>query len=186
MDGLKVNGAGTGYFEYEVKVPEGMDISQFSKATFKAELSSKPLNGKDRDGDAQVSSDYMRGKGLHDPGKNPNSYPMTDEYMNPSKVEISVNGTVVGEVDLPDDPADHRGILSWMSQSKDKDHRVLSEAGTYGYLIELPIEKATIQQAAANGKLVIRLDVKESLPGGLAIYGKDFGRYPLDPTIVLE
>jgi len=24
------------------------------------------------------------------------------------------------------------------------------------------------------------------LPGGLAIYGKRFGRYPLDPTILFE
>jgi hypothetical protein len=32
--------------------------------------------------------------------------------------------------------------------------------------------------------VVIRLEVDESLPGGLAIYGAHFGRYPLDPTVV--
>jgi hypothetical protein len=26
--------------------------------------------------------------------------------------------------------------------------------------------------------------VSEALPGGLAIYGRDFGRYPLDPTVL--
>jgi hypothetical protein len=26
--------------------------------------------------------------------------------------------------------------------------------------------------------------VDEALPGGLAIYGRRFGRYPLDPTLV--
>jgi hypothetical protein len=31
---------------------------------------------------------------------------------------------------------------------------------------------------------VIRLQVDQALPGGLAIYGKRFGRYPLDPTLV--
>ncbi len=183
LDGLKVNGAGVGYFEYDVPIPEGMDISQFSKATFKAELSSKPLNGKVKEEALETNSDYMRGMGLHDPGRNPNSYPMTDEYPNPSKVIVSVNGTNIGEADLPDDPADHRGILSWHSQLRDKK---LREAGTFGYLIELPIDKAVIQQAIADGKLIIRLQVDESLPGGLAIYGKDFGRYPLDPTIVFE
>jgi predicted transcriptional regulator len=28
--------------------------------------------------------------------------------------------------------------------------------------------------------------VDESLPGGLAIYGERFGRYPVDPTLVFE
>ncbi len=120
LDGLKVNGAGAGYFEYEVPVPEGMDLSQFSKGTFIAELSSKPLNGKDKEVQEQADSDYMRGKGLHDPGLNPNSYPMTDDYLNPSKVVVSVNGTQIGEAALPDDPADHRGILSWHAQLRDK------------------------------------------------------------------
>jgi predicted transcriptional regulator len=32
----------------------------------------------------------------------------------------------------------------------------------------------------------IRLEVDNSVPGGLAIYGAKFGRYPLDPTIVFE
>jgi hypothetical protein len=27
--------------------------------------------------------------------------------------------------------------------------------------------------------------VDDSLPGGLAIYGEKFGRYPLDPTVVM-
>ena len=31
----------------------------------------------------------------------------------------------------------------------------------------------------------MRLEVDESLPGGLAIYGERVGRYPLDPSIVL-
>ena len=35
-----------------------------------------------------------------------------------------------------------------------------------------------------NGALVVRLEVDEALPGGLAIYGARFGRYPLDPTVV--
>jgi predicted transcriptional regulator len=32
--------------------------------------------------------------------------------------------------------------------------------------------------------LVIRLEVDATLPGGLAIYSRHFGRYPLDPTVV--
>ena len=32
---------------------------------------------------------------------------------------------------------------------------------------------------------MIRLEVDEALPGGLAVYGEGTGRYPLDPSLVL-
>ncbi len=183
LDGLKVNGAGHGYFEYEVAIPEGMDFGTFSKGTLIAELSSKPLNGKDKENTEKAGSNYMRGKGMQDPSQNPNSYPMTDEYLNPSQVSVSINGKNTSQIELVDDPADHRGILSWHAQPRD---RKLREAGTYGYLVKIPIHKEAIDQAISDRKFTIRFDVGETLPGGLAIYGKDFGRYPLDPTIVFE
>ena len=183
LDGLKVNGAGHGFFEYVVAIPEGMDLSAFSKGTLIAELSSKPLNGKDKEQSQDGGSDYMRGKGMQDPSQNPNSYPMTDEYLYASAVVVTINGIQSDEIELADDPADHLGILSWHAQPRD---RKLREAGTYGYLVKIPLDKAAIDQAKANGQITIRFEVGESLPGGLAIYGKDFGRYPLDPTIVFE
>jgi predicted transcriptional regulator len=99
----------------------------------------------------------------------------------PSAVTIRVNGVVAGRRELPDDPADHRGILSWHAQLKD---RRLREAGSYGYLLEVPIPRAALERAAALGALQIRLEVDEALPGGLAVYGARFGRYPVDPTVV--
>ena len=33
--------------------------------------------------------------------------------------------------------------------------------------------------------VTVRLVVSDALPGGLAIYGARFGRYPLDPTVAL-
>ena len=123
----------------------------------------------------------MRGKGTHDPSSNPNSYPMTDETRYPSAVRIRVDGRALGTFDLQDDPADHRGILSWYSQKRD---RKLHEAGSYGYLVNVNIPKRVLQEAAAKKEIVLRLEVDESLPGGLAIYGERFGRYPLDPTLV--
>ncbi len=183
LDGLKVNGAGHGFFEYEVAIPEGLDIGSYDNGTLMVELSSKPLNGKDKEKGEEMSSDYMRGKGLHDPGANPNSYPMTDIYENPSKVIISVNGVKVSEASLDDDPADHRGVLSWQAQQKD---RKLREAGTYGYLVKATLDKSVLDQASKDGKFIIHFEVDEETSGGLAIYGKDFGRYPMDPTIVFE
>ena len=140
------------------------------------------LYGKDRQDAREMSGDYMRGLGTNDPSRNPNAYPMTDETRFPSAVTVRVNGVVAGRYELPDDPADHRGILSWHAQLKDKK---LREAGSYGYLLEVPIPRAALEKAAAEGALVVRLEVDEALPGGLAIYGARFGRYPLDPTVVL-
>ena len=41
-----------------------------------------------------------------------------------------------------------------------------------------------LDDAAREGAVTVRLEVMDGLPGGLAIYGAHFGRYPLDPTVV--
>lgn len=182
LEGLKVNGAGAGYFEYRVIWPSGIDPSQVKNAFFRAELSAKQLFGKDREGAVAISGDFMLGKGTHDPSLNKNAYPMTDTLTFPSLVRIRVNGTVVGEVMLPDDPADHRGVLSWHSQLRD---RVLREAGSYGYLTTVEIPPDVLVKAAESGSLVIRIEADAGVGGGVAIYGERFGRFLLDPTVAL-
>jgi predicted transcriptional regulator len=124
----------------------------------------------------------MHGKGTFDPSRNPNSYPMTDTYCDPTILKVRVNGTVVGEFYLEDDPADHRGVLSWHSQKRD---RTLREAGSYGYLCKAKIPVDLIKNAPGN-QIEIRFEVDESLPGGVAIYGEKFGRFPLNPTLLFE
>ncbi|MGE5612431.1 MAG: glycoside hydrolase family 2 protein [Bacillota bacterium] len=182
LDGLKVNGAGSGYFEYRIPWPQGVDASALQGASLVFEASAKQLFGKDKKGAAKQEGDYMLGKGTNDPSLNPNAYPMTDTVKFPSAVRVRVAGQSLGQFELPDDPADHRGILSWHSQKQD---RKLREAGSYGYLIQAPIPATALQAAAGQKELVIRFEVDESFPGGLALYGERFGRYPLDPTIVL-
>ncbi len=181
LEGLKVNGAGAGYFEYSLPWPAGLNVEDIAEAGLLAEVSAKQLFGKDIEGARRQDGDFMRGKGTHDPSSNPNSYPMTDETRFPSAVRIRVAGRAVGTFDLKDDPADHRGILSWYSQKRDKK---LREAGSYGYLVNAHIPKSVLREAAAQKEIVLRLEVDEALPGGLAIYGERFGRYPLDPTFV--
>jgi len=51
-------------------------------------------------------------------------------------------------------------------------------------LLRVSIPAAAIAQGARTGEMVVRLEVNDSLPGGLEIYGARFGRYPLDPTIL--
>jgi hypothetical protein len=181
LDGLKVNGAGFGNFEYRLAWPAGLKLSDVAAVTFLVEASAKKLHGRDREGAAEMQGDYMRGLGTLDPSRNPNAYPMTDGARFPSAVTVRVNGVVAGRHELADDPADHRGILSWHAQLKD---RRLREAGSYGYLLEVEVPRAALERAAASGTLEIRLEVDPALPGGLALYGARFGRYPVDPTVL--
>jgi len=181
LGGRKVDGAGSGYFEYRIPWPAGLAIADVASATFLVEASSKRLNGKDRDTAQLNNNDYMRGGGFHDPSRNPNSYPMTGTTPFPSAVRVTVNGHLAGRWELADDPADSRGILSWQAQPHD---RHLYEAGSYGQLVRVPIPAAALADAARSGAVVVRLTVDPALPGGLAIYGAHFGRYPLDPTVL--
>ncbi len=183
LGGLKVDGAGHGFFEYRVPWPRGLDPKGVSGASLILEASAKRLLGKDRDSTTPADADYMRGQGSHDPSANPNSYPMTGAATFPSEMRVRVNGTVAGTFTLPDDPADHRGVLSWHSQPRDKK---LREAGSYGYLVQATIPAEALASAAAAGVVVLRLEVDAALPGGLAVYGERFGRYPVDPTLVFE
>ena len=178
LDGLKVNGAGSGYFEYKIKVPTDGNIES---ASFVAEVSAKQLFVKDMEGSQIKNTDYMLGAKA-EPSQNKNAYPMTDTSRYPSAVSVKINGVFAGRYDLPNDPADHRGILSWHNQPQDKK---LREAGSYGYRLGVNIPQKALEQARTTGELIIRLEVDESLAGGLAIYGDKFGRYPMNPTVVL-
>jgi predicted transcriptional regulator len=92
-----------------------------------------------------------------------------------------VNGYDAGRWELADDPADSRGILSWHAQPRD---RHLYEAGSYGQLVRVAIPAPALADAAQRGAVVVRLTVDPALPGGLAIYGSHFGRYPIDPSVL--
>jgi galactose mutarotase-like enzyme len=177
----KLNGAGSGFFEYQIPWPAGLDVNSIASATFLVEASAKRLNGKDRDSTVAENGDYMRGGGFHDPSRNPNSYPMTGATPFRSAVTVRVNGQASGSRELPDDPADSRGILSWHAQPHDGH---LYEAGSYGELLRVPIPAAALREAARSGAMIVRLEVDAALPGGLAIYGARFGRYPIDPSVV--
>lgn len=181
MDSLKMDGTGSGYFEYAIPFPTGLTARDVAEAVFLVEASAKRLNGKDRDSSAGDNGDYMRGGGLHDRSRNPNSYPMTSENKYPSAVTVSFNGHVAGRVELSDDPADSRGILSWHAQPLDGR---LHEAGSYGQMLRIPIPTEAIAEAQRTGAMIIRMAVSDALPGGLAVYGAKFGQYPVDPTIV--
>jgi hypothetical protein len=144
LDGLKVNGAGYGFFEYRIPWPESLKLGNIKDAVFCAELSSKELLAKDRAEKGELEGNYMRGGGVSDRSLNPNSYPMTDDQLG---------------------------------------DRRLREAGSYGYRTQFTVTRRVLERASAAGEVVVRLEVDSSCPGGLAIYGERFGRYPFDPTL---
>ena len=166
LDGLKVNGFGKGFFEFVLDAPAQGGL-------FRAEVGAKRWNGKDRKGDAAKGGlDYMLGGGSFDRSKNPNSYPQTSEDRHPSNLKVYVGGKLAKEMKLADDPADHRGILSWLSQPHDG---YLREAGSYGY----PVVAEVPADAVKDGKVTVRLEADD----GLAVYGSQFGRYPYGPQV---
>lgn len=179
LDGLKVNGAGSGSFEYTIKLDKSINLNDVKESYFLVELSAKEQFVKDMDKKERTDVDYMLG-GKASPSANQNSYPMTDEKMFSSKIEILVDAKSTLTTTLPDDPADHRGVLSWHHQQQD---RKLREAGSYGYLTKVTISKQQLKTAVDKGE--IKIQIKTMGDGGVAVYGKSFGRYPLDPSLVL-
>ena len=177
MEGKKVNGAGKGYFEYILNT-EKMNLSIAKDVYFILEASAKELFVKDME-EYDRNQDFMLGSKVA-PSSNPNSYPMTDETTFSSTIKIFLNDKEYQQAVLPDDPADHRGVLSWFAQPQDGK---LREAGSYGYLIKVPIDPEMRMDIDSKNQLKIRLESVNE--GGLAIYGKDFGRYPFDPSLVV-
>ena len=109
---------------------------------------------------------------------------MTDGVTYPSAVRVVLNGISTGVFDLPDDPADHRGVLSWFAQAR-SEKPTLDEAGSYGYLVSATVPEAALREAAQRGEIVLRFEVDPAQAGGLAVYGEGVGRYPFGPTLLL-
>lgn len=180
LNGKKVNGAGSGFFDYRFVLPSEVTEKNASSLYFLAELSAKELFVKDQE-TYEADQDFMKGS-LVAPSSNPNSYPMTDETLFPSEIKILVNGEVLGSETLPDDPADHRGVLSWHYQPRDGK---LREAGSYGYLVKVTLpEDVVLKALRGNRSITVRLTTENG--GGIAVYGRQFGRFALDPGLIYK
>ena len=167
LGGLKLNGFGKGFFEFDLDAPAAGGV-------FRAELSSRPITAKDLSalGAGASELECVTGGGFRDRTKSANSYPMTSTERHPSRVRVVIGGRTVKELTLENDPCDHRGILSWLSQQQDGR---LHEAGTYGWLVEAPVPA----EAVKGGRVTVRLEADN----GLAVYGPRFGRYPVGVEI---
>ncbi len=137
--------------------------------TLRFEASARETFTRDRAVENNSARDlsYMLGYRV-DRGANPNCFFQTtrgSEYR--STLRVLVNGRECLRTELPDDPADSRGCLSWHYQKQDNK---LDEAGTYGYLFtaELPAdlgERETLTITFVSDK-------------GFSLFGRKSGRYP--------
>ncbi|NHN33055.1 glycoside hydrolase family 2 protein [Paenibacillus agricola] len=184
LQGSKVNGSGAkgGFFEYEIDISSLTAGNPFGDLDLFFEAGSKILLSKDQqqiDNPHSTDLSYMHGRKA-DPGMNVNSYYMTDEHKHPSTFHVYIDGTLVDQRQLADDPADSQGVLSWHYQTND---RLLDEAGSYGYLQHIRIPSRLAPAIIARGSFRLRLEVPANLPdgsGGLCLYGRNAGRYPID------
>jgi hypothetical protein len=160
----KAYGRGAGGLTYQLKVPAA--VVKAKPKTFELLLEVASKTGREKvDWPERVNSQ---------------DYPQTDGRKWASTMGISINGHRVARLELPDDPADARGVLS---------HLKKVEHGSHGEIValkgELPPE--AIADIAAGKPIVVRLFVPEDgNRGGLSVYGVDTGAYPFNPTITLH
>ncbi|MFN2475245.1 MAG: glycoside hydrolase family 2 protein [Chthoniobacterales bacterium] len=108
--------------------------------------------------------------------------PQTDAFAQPTSFRMLLNGVRVYSGLLPNHPHDAAGALSYLRP----DGR-----GAYGYLTHASVEGELLAKVLANaGSDVFHLHcmvTREKPPvGGLTIYGRDSGRSPLGPTLIIE
>ena len=132
-------------------------------------------------------------------GPPPMDYPQTQQRKYPGTVSVWLSSGpetaegeaakaaprfrpagLLGQFDLPDDPADSRGVLS---------HLAGYQHGSYGYLVraKLDLTESPSARKALIEKPFVPLVFRADGDGcGLSIYGERLGRYPIDPMIIIE
>lgn len=175
IQGGKVSGGAAGSLVYEVELPAKQDLGLIGQVELYFEASAKRLLERHTEGALrrEAGIDYMHGANA-ETERNPNTSYMTDDREWSSRLRVLVDGEEAGVCLLPDDPADSRGVLSWHYQPTE---RLLDDAGSYGYLCKVVVP----------GRLAAKLDIKRKLrlelaadEGGLSLYGRKAGRYPID------
>lgn len=105
-------------------------------------------------------------------------YKQTDSDTHPTDMAVLVGGTRVETITLPDSPCDARGVLSGIAGRPCK----------YGYRVEIPIRGARarrILSSQAPVPVVFRVAHRSKNVGGLALYPRTGGRYPIEPCVVI-
>jgi len=112
--------------------------------------------------------------------RQPLDYPQTQPRKYAGSASVRLMDRELWQFELPDDPADSRGVLS---------HQARYHHGSYGFLVR---RRADLTDYAALREAMIAdpvLKVTFQTRGdgsGLSIYGRQLGRYPVDPTLIIQ
>jgi hypothetical protein len=177
----KASGGPSGNFTYEIQLPDQSELSAIYQVEVVFEASAKYLMGQNKTGSVSLMHDisFMHGANA-DPEFNPNSYLMTDALKQQSSLKVWIEDELIETLLLPDDPADSRGVLSWHYQPATNQ---LNEAGSYGYLCKITLPSKLAAKLNRQRSLKICLEAEN---GGLALYGRNAGRYPIDLQVLLN
>ncbi|TLS48958.1 glycoside hydrolase family 2 [Paenibacillus antri] len=178
IQGQKANGGASGRFVYDIELPGVDEQAAIGEIEIMFEAGAKRLLTRNTEGGEYKRPDlsFMHGA-KSDTERNPNTYYMTDAERHESTVIVRIDGVPIETFVLPDDPADSRGVLSWHYQPES---RKLDEAGSYGYLCKAVVPSAIALQLNRSRKFTLQLEAKD---GGLALYGRNAGRYPIDIAV---
>lgn len=162
---------GKAQLTYQVSLPSGVDLSKVKKVKLQLELAACSgglrLDPLERAGWFEKPEWRKKNNLAH--------FPQTDvgnEY--PSTVEVLVNGQIVQEITLPNDPADYRGVLSNIFEQ--------APPSVYGYLQRIYVPVSAINADRSN-EIVIR--TKEGSDTGVRVFGAYSGRHPFPPSMIL-
>lgn len=171
-DRKMVTTEGTGSQDYSYTLPENFNLDSLNGMKIIAEASSyKGKTGTDKN-HSSYSSEFSQ---------------TAEGRAVASDMTISVNGVEIDTVYLPDNPRDMRGTLSLNAP-----YNGATSAGDFGYLVNLSVSReklAEIKAAMGESKVMkVTYAVKADAANqnGLRIYNSVYGRYAVNPTIILN
>ncbi len=162
----KVYGYGKGYFEYRLELPSSV-VKAHPESFYYL---------------FQVASKAKRERVDWPERVNRQDYPQTDAtHPWPSTLTLSVNGRRVDRIELPDDAADARGVLSHLAGVEHGSHGELAD----GLITLTDADRAGLE---AGEPLVLRFAVSNDAThaGGLCLFGANTGELPMDPTLEIR
>jgi len=164
--GEKVFSQGACRVQYRVKLPAFVIEAVPTRLTVLAEFGSKA--GTQR-------NDWPQTAGTHD-------YPQTQQRKHPGRVAIRLFDKQLWQLQLPDDPADSRGVLS---------HYAQYHPGSFGYLARKQVD--LVQHPTIPDKLRVEPVIPITFEsragqhaGGVSLYGERLGRFVIDPTLLIQ
>ena len=144
---------GSGYVEYEVSLPKGIDPTNSTEMALIFEASS--ANGGAR---------------------------QTEPEKHPSDVTISVNGIEIETIRIPDCPADARGVLSYI-HGQPGTYGYLYRVKIDPSLVFGRRDEVTSPARADTLTVRYEVKADAAEKGGFALYGARMGRYPTGPHL---